>query len=396
MKVRLYSHIGQVSGFGRAGTELAASLLRAGVELEISAGTSAGERTLPVAPAVAACIKAERNLDPRPDICIVHTLPRDCLRLWERLVGTGAFGYDYLPRDHLPHAVAYTSWETPLAPGDLTDSLEVFDQVWVPSSVTEDALTTPDLAHKLRVVPHAFDEATYAARDAGSRPACDPYRFYYVGAWTQRKNPAGLIRAYCHAFTRDEPVELVLQLGPTAVEEIALVVGSTGLDASRQPVIRPRIETISDEALLELHRSCDCFVTASRGEAFNLGAFDAMLAGNHVIAPRHQGSDDFLGNTTAALYGSHPGIAVVDAKLIKQAATAAGPGAFAIQTKSPDGLDGKTMWLEPDLLELSTYMRAAARDRVRRMIGPDPRARFGYAAVGQLATQYLQEILDDR
>ena len=41
----------------------------------------------------------------------------------------------------------------------------------------------------------------------------------------------------------------------------------------------PRDRYIDDQALFALHAKSDCFVSASRGEAWNLPAFDAMLAG---------------------------------------------------------------------------------------------------------------------
>src|SRR6185295_1274929 len=149
------------------------------------------------------------------------------------------------------------------------------------------------------------DEETYTARKGiYATPDAEPFKFYYVGAWTQRKNPTGVIRAFCHAFTRADPVQLLLQCSGASLESIAAAAGSSGMGSERAPSIRPSVAPLTDEGILDLHRTADCFVTASRGEAWNLPAFDAMLAGRHVIAPRGQGSDDFLEDTSAALYFS--------------------------------------------------------------------------------------------
>lgn len=384
MKVRLYSPIGRVTGYGRAGVELARTLLELGVDLQISASANPGEATQAVPDCVAACIVPERDLA-RPDVTIVHTPPQDCGRLLEKLLLT-------TDRALLGKVVAYTTWETHEAPDAIGRGLSTFDQVWVPSAATLHAFAGIEVGHttlseKIRVVPHAFDPATYAARRAPVRDD-EPYRFYYVGAWTQRKNPAGVIRAYLHAFRRDDPVELVLHLGPAPQEEIALAIGSAGIDATRQAKIRVGLRYVSDEELLELHRANDCFVTASRGEAWNLGAFDAMLAGNHVIAPAGHGSDDFLDMTSAVTYPSRMTIATVDAALAKQVG-----GSFQVIVKSPQGVDGTVRWNDPDLLELAYCMRDAVGRR-RRLIGPDPRDRFGYPAVARLVHHCLKELTE--
>lgn len=387
MLVRLYSPIGRVTGYGRAGVELAQTLLRVpGVDLEISASANPGEATQPVAPDVARWIRPERDLSANPDVIIVHTPPLDCAQLLARI--------DWVPvlrEVRAAKVVAYTTWETPAAPPEVCQSLQIFDHVWVPSGATVDAFlySGSELADKLRVVPHAFDEAR-AARVRVNEPHTTiqrPYRFYYVGAWTQRKNPAGVIRAFVHAFKKDDPVELVMQLGPSPVDEIAQAVGSTGIGHDHLPKLDIRVKHISDAEMAAIHDACDCFVTASRGEAWNLGAFDAMLAGNHVIAPAHQGSDDFLRETSARLYGSYPAVATVDARVVKSEGNR-----FSIDVRTPQGVDGRSVWNEPDLIALATYMRAAARDRVRRFVGPDPRGRFGYEAVSKIAALCLEEL----
>lgn len=385
MKVRLYSHVGQITGYGRAGVELAQCLLRVpGItQLEISAGTSVGERTLPVAPAVAACIRPERDLDPRPDLVIIHTLPRSCLQTLENIYNS------LVSAEHLPMFVAYTTWETFQAPEDLVKQLITFDQVWVPSQVTAEAfrLAYPAISSQLRVVPHAFDETTFEARQRVDR-GDDVYRFYYVGAWTQRKNPAGVIRAFCHAFGREDPVELLIHSPGAEVDDLVYAMGSTGIDQSIAPRVKPRRDPVSDDAIIDLHRQGDCFVTASRGEAWNLPAFDAYLAGNQLIVPADQGSDEYILQTNALRIGGRITPATVDVRKVRTDGNQ-----FAIEIRSPDGVNGKTLWRDPDLVQLAHSMRMMATRRPPLITRPHPPGLFGYTPVAQIVSTHLTELL---
>ncbi len=55
------------------------------------------------------------------------------------------------------------------------------------------------------------------------------------------------------------------------------------------------------------------------------------------------------------------------------------------------GLTAHQTWSEPNLLELSAYMRSAFTHKVRDLtVGYNPAARFGYTAVGKLALQHLE------
>ena len=91
MRVHLYSHVSYSTGYGRAGREIAYTLLAAGVELEI----------LPLGAKAAAGYLAhslmhndhelyvrtheEPTSTATPDVIIVHTMPLDCGRVLDHL-----------------------------------------------------------------------------------------------------------------------------------------------------------------------------------------------------------------------------------------------------------------------------------------------------------------------
>lgn len=376
MKIRYYGHIGQGSGYGQAARDLCMALLRTpGVTLEIGAG--GGHLPSAYLP-LASCMRNENDFDRTPDAVIVHTLPVDAPAMLERIEGSYAPG---------AKRVVYTTWEAADAPLAMIEQLNAFDQVWVPSAATALALWWYEdpASKRYRVVPHCFDEDTLTERRTPVR-SDGPFRFYYVGAWTARKNPAALVRAFAYAFPRPGTAELVLQCAGTPASAIMACAAGTGLPAETMRWLRPQLTWTSPANLLKLHRSADCYVSASRGESWDLGMFDAVLAGRHVIAPRGLGCDEYLNGTSAHRYLTTVGIAQVDVRVLADA------GVNDIQVVGAQGMTSLQRWSEPDLLDLADRMRAACATGDRELVIPyDIAERFGYRAVGALALKNLSE-----
>jgi len=381
MLIRYYGHVGVESGYGEAAAETCMAILAAGLDLEISTdGKTLESRFLPLA----GCIRQEAELD-SPDVVIVHTLPLDCCKVLERA----------RIRERYPAAtcIAYTTWEgsSSISP-DVGASLLKFDQVWVPSSVTSYRMYPRRPGQAMRgavmIVPHAFDDEAWTEPPPAEPVGAQPFRFYYVGAWAVRKNVDGLVRAYLSTFAHTDNVELIIHSASAADSAATVAQFACGLSGPC-PKIRFSNWRMSRAEILALHRECHVFVTASRGEAWNMPAFDAMLAGRHVIAPAGQGSDDFLKDTSAALYGSFAAPAYGEVRLVHS--DNAPPGHAHAVYLGNQGMDVRSEWREPDLLELSTMMRDAYRRGVtslRRRY--DPAERFGRAAVGRLIKQILE------
>lgn len=428
MKIRYYGHVGQTTGYGKAAEAMCFALLSQGAELEIRPLSAPEARTFEGANLpLARLVKTDSELDTGPDVVIVHTLPLDCAKV-ERMV-RDAGGMTSLAK-----WIAYTTWEALDASAEVVEPLMPFDEVWHPSATSASAFDLASWPGRepgdivTHVVPHAFDEGSLERRRERLTPlmASDgefvrglarPYRFYYVGAWNGRKNPNALVRAYAHSFTRQDNVELVLSCQGVDPKLVVQAMAMTGVDPELLPAIRFEAKRKTDEDLLALHQGADCFVTATRGEAWNLPAFDAMLAGRHVIAPENMGHGTFLERTSACLYRAWSSPAGVDVKIVD--VPPGSPhrlaGGIEIQTVGAQGLTGKNLWLEPDVLSLGGAMRFAFKARLTHLAWElggvrddlvrednDPTgirahlcARFGYHAVGKIAMGYLRQLFGE-
>jgi glycosyltransferase involved in cell wall biosynthesis len=413
LKIRYYCHAGQNTGYGRAATELALALVAAGVDLSV----------VPINPDLSHFLEGDEAAALRSRVCngddfdfaIIHTMPLDCRAVYEHEVKWSR-DLAYKP------VVAYTTWEGVDVPAHVVKSLrESFDDVWVPSNATYDAfLSTLPSERSLStfILPHTYDVEKWRAwhayqRETGHKYKDEvPFRFCYIGAWNARKNPHGLIRAFSRAFTPDDHVELVVHSPGVSVEMFTAALVATGLEQSEQPSIRLSGRYRSDGAMQAMHGGYDCFVTATRGEAWNLPAFEAMLAGRMVIAPGGMGHDDFLFDDPDVLpFGGErltdavrvPSVhqpAFVDVELVDRV-TVGGletesrrPG-LQFRTVGAQGLSSRTTWRDPDLVSLAMMMRAVYEQRSRAInLNYSPDQRFGYAAVAMKAIDRLTHLLD--
>ncbi len=436
LRVRYYSHMALPTGFGRCALDYALALTRhtdVVLDIRLLAPRGSGRFLYPAevltgrAAELGGCVNLLPDHLP-PDVTLVHTMPADChatvsiesdaggLNLWETTL------------------VAYTTWEAQTLPRSAVDGLEPFYRVLTPSHYSQRAIARGFRDHlqsdlkisraadrqgdcpPVAIVPHAFDfdlPELAAARAARAErvvsenakmlgPALalappTPYTFYYVGAWNERKNVDGLIRAFAYAFPEPEPrssfLQVVAPTVPAVLPRLILhcprtdqrryirAIAATG-DARIQKRIFFSSDILPDEEIWKIHAHGDCFVSASRGEAWNMGAFEAMASGAYVITPDGQGSDDFLGATTADICTTELEPTIQDVELEDRG------GGVAATVKGPKDLTARQLWLEPSITSLASAMRRAAAERAVITTEYDVAARYGYAAIGkQLLTE---------
>lgn len=401
MKIRYYGHVGERTGYGVAARAMCRALLAAGAELEIR--PIEPKVQLSLIDDVGDTILLSKHLTRPDDLCsdpdatIVHTMPGDCAKVLGIAVRD----------EHLDHdrpAVAYTTWEgMSQAPMQTLEDLTVFDQCWTPSHASANGFAQswdrdqrrPTIGDRngtpVLVMPHAYDPEHYNSvhvrAPLSTMPR--PYRFIYVGAWTSRKNPAGLIRAFAYADFGVNDAELWIQSTGTPRETFAVALHQTGCVDDKLARIRFFNEPLSSMQMREQFRNADCFVSATRGEAWNLPCFEAALSRAHVIVPSAMGMDEFLVHTSADLITE----GLVQPCAIDVRVTGMTPDGINLQTVGAQGLSARGTWWDPDLTELAGAMRiAAATERRDLTWHENPADHFSYEAVGKRALRYLEDL----
>lgn len=205
--------------------------------------------------------------------------------------------------------VVSTVWERwPPLPSDLA-ALAAVGQVWVACRDNARRLVAAGLDEpRVRVVPIPyFDDDPLVGKHLRPRVVGVP-RFLHIGKWEPRKAQDRIVRAFLCAF-RPSEAELVLKTaalsvpiadypqGPNEAIRAALAearVQQNGWSAENvSQWLRVIVRRLSDQRIRELHELSDVYVSASRGEGFDMPAFDAKLAGNLLVYVPSGGPQDF-------------------------------------------------------------------------------------------------------
>jgi hypothetical protein len=236
----------------------------------------------------------------------------------------------------------------------------------------------------------------------------DYYNFYAIGVWADRKNFTDLVLAYISEFTSDDEVMLGIITPAGNHDSVAALYQYSNLNPEKLPPLRiVDGKRVSQEMMREAHRASHCYVSTSRGEAWNLGLFEACLVGNATISPDFGGHRDYIEllNGFHRVYGGTmtPALAAPQTqrktiKIGKKKKTGK-----VIKRIEPNGIDATQMWFQPDVAALKVLMREAyeARAHQDHTTSSDSAAHFdertlkqsfSYDVVGKLFREVLESV----
>lgn len=245
--------------------------------------------------------------------------------------------------DMLKSTVISAVWERFPIPKPDVDALNRVGQVWVACSSNADALVKAGVVVPIVVVPipHRVDDPHYALRHRAKRVPGRRVRFLAIGKWEPRKGMKELIEAFLLAF---RPGQAMLTLktsagspkwktyppgpqhvvGPLLQHPEVMKNGWTPAMVQKDVYVHQRL--MDEQALLDMHDTSDVYVSLSRGEGFNMPAYDAALSGKLLVYVPSGGVEDFAcdkdlrvpvhGSVLAdATYGWEPGARYLDYRI---------------------------------------------------------------------------------
>ena len=188
--------------------------------------------------------------------------------------------------------------------------INMMDEAWVINNQMFHASKESGVEIPIKVVPHATDfskfERGYSKLDF---PAANGnFIFYTIADLNKRKNLQAFIKAFHAEFDPSEPVSILIKSSKYGLpaEETAMKIKDMCNHIKRGLRKFPDVndykedlivtDFISEEEICRIHRTCDCFVMPSYGEAWCIPAFDAMGFGNTPICTNIGGMSDFIGD----------------------------------------------------------------------------------------------------
>lgn len=270
----------------------------------------------------------------------------------------------------IPQNVVYYCTETSHFRGtNWADRINSMDVAWVCNPQSLLASRHSGVNPPIEVIPIACDitkyQRNYKTLSIRDRLG-DSFIFYYIGEFNKRKNISTLLKAFHLEFDVNEPVHLVLKtnIGPGSgdefknieakeqiVSEINRVKEAMKLYSSLEYYKQEIVLTgrYTNEEIMRLHSSCDCFVCPSFGEAWCLPAFDAMALGKTPIVPNHTGFRSYMSDSCGWLVKSAP------------------EPVFAMHNGTFDNLfTSREQWWGADVYDLMRCMREAYESGTNR------------------------------
>lgn len=182
-------------------------------------------------------------------------------------------------------------------------SLAKLDGVWVPCSANREALERLGLQNVRHFGVPYFDHDPLLQLP----PPHEARTFYWVGSWSPHKSPDNLIRAFLRAFKPGESKLLIKRQYihksmPHPEDVIAEELGqpdvvANGWDKSNgHSDITVESRYLSQRDMVAtIHAAGDVYVSASRGEGFEMSAYAAKIARKRLVMTDSGGPRDFLG-----------------------------------------------------------------------------------------------------
>lgn len=412
MRVLYVGPFGQKSGYGHACNDNIAALVAAGVDVRIFPILEFDTDEVPerfkhlvelvITPENTPFVGDDKRW---PTHVIVHAIPHGLVDLLANAIEDLA-----LDRSKFK-AVAYTTWETNKFPdGIMEDVVRVFDRILFPcrwnketyqklfASAHDDGLRYwqgDDVytKEKAGVVPHALSPEWWAAAKRNRQPGEGPFTFLWVGTWTERKNPIGVLQAYFSEFRAGENVLLKIVTPSFPPEDIASLARSSFFaELPEVSIVGKAGMRLSEEEMRQLYVDADCYVTLARGEGWGLGAFEAAAVGLPVICPDYGGFKDFIS------LGFYPLNCFERAAWTPETTSGnvmrvAGLEIRPVQVNAPNGVRIDQRWAEPDMGRAMMYMRKLYNLWKVPHYGVDAefRERFSWSRVGEIFKKELEK-----
>lgn len=365
IKVLYIAHYRENSGWARAAIDYILALDSVGVDV-VCRNISVSNRFADVPERI---IELEKKETQGVTHCIQNVLPH-------HYVGTDKYekniGCFFTETEEFQH----TNW---------FEYLRLMDEIWCPNNDLDITLEYNGLKSVNIGIPTDISKYAqeYPIIDMGD--VNHTFKFYTICDLNDRKNLESTITCFHAAFDPSDPVSLVIKVkrGGMTKEELGKYVGDM-CDAIKK---RMRLykdpskynkEVIfswdmTDDEIMSLHATCDCFVNTSHGEAWSIPTFDAMAMGNTPITPRYGGPVEFC--TAKLSY-------LID---VNRAVCRCNDSPF------PDLFTGRDYWTNPDEeLVVEAMQKAYSLKNQDYTIDARKKAKeFSYESIGQKMKEQL-------
>ena len=273
--------------------------------------------------------------------------------------------------------IGYWHWELPEFPSEWMPSLDLVDELWVPSAFTASSIS-PKTSKPVHIVPHSISLDTISSKTR-RHYGLHEGQFLFMAmvdflSTSARKNPYAAIEAFKKAFQpNDQSVGLVLKVNNAARFPHELKKLKETIHPYKNMFVVKRPMNRADvNGLISLS---DSLISLHRAEGFGLPLAEAMFLGKPVIATNWSGNTDFMNEENSCL---------IDYSLTE---TAEDSGPYA----------RNQLWADADIDQAVYFMKKISRDKeFAKKIGDKGRntivQELSPAAIGEIYIKRLSQM----
>ena len=196
----------------------------------------------------------------------------------------------YFYNEYQGYKIAYNVWETDQYDPQFLNQLSKFNELWVPSEWQKQiSIDQGYPSDRIFVIPEGVDGNQF-------KPGNEPkgkFKVLVAGRWEHRKGTKEAIKAFLKAFPDNKNVELILCVDNWVNQD---KLDSTENRLKHYGLEDPRIKLksfLTKEKYLKLLQECHVFLSASKGEGWNLPLIEAIACGTPSIYSKCTGQLEY-------------------------------------------------------------------------------------------------------
>lgn len=220
---------------------------------------------------------------------------------------------DVFERNQGKYKIGFTMLEVDGFPEEWVRQANKMDEIWVPSAFNEQTMRNCGLKRSIHKIPLGVDCDYFNPQIKAVKNDNNDYVFFTNIEWGERKNPEMQLQQFNKTFQASDDVCLIAKLNnrdPSINLQHEIKKLNLSKTGGRIYFIINRVFDFYQLPLL--YRSIDCYITAGRGEGWDMPLMEAMACGLPTIATNWGAHQEFATHENSYLLditGTIPAVA---------------------------------------------------------------------------------------